>query len=844
MATRLRLSVFLILVSAVTGGLLVGARRGPAPPQLPGVAGGGATLLPNGWTIQPAGTHLIVGGLPLNLVETPDHRYAVITNNGLEKPTLTMVDLKLQMVAATVPVDNAWYGLAWDPDGTRLYSAGGAENAVYVFSYEKGTLTSRGKIPLGEPEIAHGWPQGHPSGFTGGLAVSPDGRRLYALQMLGGALTVVDLDKRAVLRRIDLGAEPYAVALSPDASTLYVSIWGGAKVAVFDARSLERLGEIATDEHPNAMVFSKDGRRLFVACANRNTVWTIDTSARKAIEQVSVALFPHAPAGSTPNALALSPDGETLAVANADNNTVALVDVGDEGASEVEGFIPTGWYPTGVRFDQEGRRLLVLSGKGLMSQANPRGANGGSPGMAGQYSGGMMQGAISFVPMPDTSALAAMTKRVYALTPYTDAGRLAPPDAPRASSIPREVGGASPIRHVFYIIRENRTYDQVLGDAPAGNGDPNLALFGEKVTPNAHAITRQFVLFDNFYVNAEVSYDGHAYSTAAYATDFVEKMWPTNYGGRGGLYLSEGGYERRNAFGNIAAPADGYIWDFANRAGVSVRSYGEFAERGGKGQPARATVPGLEGKVCPDYEPWDLQRARRAARGRMAEGVPRVRGERPAAAPQHPAPRRRPHVRHAAGRPHAARHGGRERLRARPDCRGDLEEPLLEGVGRLRPGGRRAERPGPRGRAPFGAARGEPVRAPRRDRLDALHHRVGPADDGADPRPAADEPVRRGRAAALRRVHDHARARALRAAAGADVVRRAERARRARRRGVDAHELRGGRPRAGPRAQPGDLGVGPRRRRRDAAAGARRVRARPGGPGRQVVSGQRSGGWP
>jgi DNA-binding beta-propeller fold protein YncE len=606
MATRLRLSVFLILVSAVTGGLLVGARRGPAPPQLPGVAGGGATLLPNGWTIQPAGTHLIVGGLPLNLVETPDHRYAVITNNGLEKPTLTMVDLKLQMVAATVPVDNAWYGLAWDPDGARLYSAGGAENAVYVFSYEKGKLTSRGKIPLGEPEIAHGWPQGHPSGFTGGLAVSPDGRRLYALQMLGGALTVVDLDKRAVLRRIDLGAEPYAVALSPDASALYVSIWGGAKVAVFDAHSLERLGEIATDEHPNAMVFSKDGRRLFVACANRNTVWAIDTSARKAIEQVSVALFPHAPAGSTPNALALSPDGETLAVANADNNTVALVDVGNEGASEVEGFIPTGWYPTGVRFDQDGRRLLVLSGKGLMSQANPRGPNGGNPGMAGQYSGGMMQGAISFVPTPGTSALAAMTKRVYAITPYTDAGRLAPPDAPRASSIPREVGGASPIRHVFYIIRENRTYDQVLGDAPAGNGDPNLALFGEKVTPNAHAITRQFVLFDNFYVNAEVSYDGHAYSTAAYATDFVEKMWPTNYGGRGGLYLSEGGYERRNAFGNISAPADGYIWDFANRAGVSVRSYGEFAERGGKGQPARATVPGLEGKVCPDYEPWDL----------------------------------------------------------------------------------------------------------------------------------------------------------------------------------------------------------------------------------------------
>jgi hypothetical protein len=226
--------------------------------------------------------------------------------------------------------------------------------------------------------------------------------------------------------------------------------------------------------------------------------------------------------------------------------------------------------------------------------------------MAGQYIAGMMQGAISFVPVPDKAALAALTRRVYAITPYSDAERLAPADAPHDSPIPQKVGGASPIRHVFYIIRENRTYDQVLGDDDRGNGDPNLALFGAAVTPNAHAIARAFVLFDNFYVNAEVSYDGHAYSTAAYATDFVEKMWPTYYGNRGGLYLSEGGGQPRNAFGNIAAPADGYIWDFANRAGVSVRSYGEFAERGGKGQPVHATVPGLEGKVNTDYEPFDL----------------------------------------------------------------------------------------------------------------------------------------------------------------------------------------------------------------------------------------------
>ena len=170
-----------------------------------------------------------------------------------------------------------------------------------------------------------------------------------------------------------------------------------------------------------------------------------------------------------------------------------------------------------------------------------------------------------------------MTARVRELTPYSDAHRLAPAGAPAASPIPRRVGDSSPIKYVFYVIRENRTYDQILGDLPKANGDPSLTLFGEKVTPNAHALATTFEAFDNFYVDAEVSYDGHAFSTGAYATDFVEKMWPANYGRREGLYLSEGGYKMRNPFGNIAAPPQGYLWDFARRANLSYRSYGEFA---------------------------------------------------------------------------------------------------------------------------------------------------------------------------------------------------------------------------------------------------------------------------
>jgi YVTN family beta-propeller protein len=370
------------------------------------------------------------------------------------------------------------------------------------------------------------------------------------------------------------------------------------------------------------MALSPDGARLFVACANTNAVWVVDLPSRSAKEQILMALYPGAPPGSTPNGLGLSPDGATLLVANADNNTVAVADVSRPGESRVAGFIPAGWYPTAAAFSRDGSRIFILSGKGLTSQPNPRGRQPAIPEAEGQYIGALLQGSLSVLPVPAPAALAAYTKTVYSLTPYSDATRLSPARAPRQSPVPRRVGGASPIKHVFYVIRENRTYDQVLGDMPEGNGDPTLCLFGEDVTPNAHALARAFVLLDNFYVNAEVSYDGHAYSTGAYATDVVEKIWPMNYGGRGGRYLSEGGGAMRNAYGNVAAPANGYLWDACVRSGVSVRSYGEFVddpnpakERVGKPQvgdfrasagPYRASVPGLEGHIDPEYPPFDL----------------------------------------------------------------------------------------------------------------------------------------------------------------------------------------------------------------------------------------------
>ena len=180
-----------------------------------------------------------------------------------------------------------------------------------------------------------------------------------------------------------------------------MSLWGGAKLLVLDAATLELKADMHVGEHPNAMLQSKDGSRLFVACANTNAVWVVDLKAQRATEQIGVALFPNAPPGSTPNALALSPDGATLLVANADNNTVAVVDVSMPGESHVRGFIPTGWYPTGVTFDRDGRRIFVLNGKGLSPTANPRGPAPGMRGADGQYIGAMLQGALSEIALPD-----------------------------------------------------------------------------------------------------------------------------------------------------------------------------------------------------------------------------------------------------------------------------------------------------------------------------------------------------------------------------------------------------------------------------------------------------------
>ena len=423
-----------------------------AAAQRPGPLAAGVTLLPNGWRIAPAGRHLDVGDLPLAMALHPDGRHLVITNNGWSQPSLRVVDLARRRVVQKLSLDHAWLGLAWHPDGTRLYSSGAADNSIREVQWRGSRLAPGRTLVVAPPQTTKDERLTN-AGFMGGLALSADGRVLYAAQVYGKAVVALDLASGAVLARRALPAEAYSVLLSPDGRSLYVSVWGGARVVVLEPRALAPLGEIAVGEHPSAMLLSQDGRRLFVACANTNAVWVVDVATRQAIERISVALSPKAPPGSTPNALALSPDGGTLLVANADNNTVAVVDVTRPGESRFRGFIPSGWYPTGVAFDAAGENVLVLSGKGLTAVANPRGPQPTAAREDSTYIAGMLNGALSILKRPDAATLAKLTERVFAISAYNEGRREAPPGRPEGSPIPGRVGEPSPLRHVFYVIR-------------------------------------------------------------------------------------------------------------------------------------------------------------------------------------------------------------------------------------------------------------------------------------------------------------------------------------------------------------------------------------------------------
>jgi YVTN family beta-propeller protein len=553
----------------------------------------GQVLLPNGWKLSPAGTYLQLGDLPLNIQLSASGKLLAVTNNGESTQSIQLIDPVNEKLLDEKVVGKSWYGLVFSHDEKMLYASGGNDNWIMAFAVENNKIGKADTIKLGKP-----WPKNKicPTG----IAVNKSNTVLYTVTKEDSSLYVIDPNTRQILKRVKLAAEAYSCILSPDDKTLYISIWGGEQVSCYNTAT-GAIKNLKVGNHPNELLLNKRGTCLFVANANDNSVSIINTATHKTVEVISTALYPTKLTGSTTNGLALSANEKTLYIANADNNCLAVFDVSKPGSSQSKGFIPVGWYPTNVK--TLGNKILVANGKGFISMANPQGPQPvkkadnsgyqkGAVNSRDQYIGGLFKGTLSFIKTPDVAQLKTYTKQVYANTPFnTQIEKTAHGEA--GNPIPRSRAEKSPIKYVFYIIKENRTYDQVLGDVTKGNGDTSLCIFGNKVTPNEHAIVNEFALLDNFYVDAEVSADGHNWSTAAYATDFIEKTWPTSYGGRGGDYDSEGTRK-------IGDPKDGYIWDYCKRAGVTYRTYGEFAGDG------KANIKSLRGHLCVQSPGFDL----------------------------------------------------------------------------------------------------------------------------------------------------------------------------------------------------------------------------------------------
>jgi YVTN family beta-propeller protein len=618
-----------------------------------------------------------VGALPVDFVRSPDKqgpggagRFLLAVNSGYGvqfnaagnrgQQSIAVIDLNAK---PAVVVQNVYFpspqsvnvGVVFSPapqeDGSHaLYVSGGFENKIWTFRFrpeEQRPITPASPGPNTTIEA----PFIDVSGFAtaansprynsdrapvypSGLAISPDGNTLFVANNLGDSLGIVeDLRGARKLTRIDLQSHgyPYAVVVVHERDSVtkaYVSCWNDHSVAVVHpGGNAQTVGRIAVDRHPTAMLLSPDQSRLFVANSNGDSVSVIDTRTDKEIERISVRLSESVPPGNSPEGLALHDD--ELYVANAHSNSVAVVKLSKNGRSTVHGFIPTGQYPSALAV--VGQTIFIGNGKGTGVQNSsmivdnsgrvPNGPNerfpegtGRALKQGGEYSVAAVVGNISAVNVPEDPALVRYTQQVM-----RNNGLLGPRQA-------RLFPAGSPIKHVIYVIKENRTYDQVFGDVEKSgdgtkaDGDSSLAIFGDgdaaarpdghvqDITPNHRALALRFGLFDRFFVNSEASPDGHNWSTAAFSTDYVDKAFRWNYGRRGRTYDFEGfnrlpnyeplkgapslfgpkvetediaNYMRRfipylHGSRDVAEPQTLYLWDAAARAGLTYRNYGEF----------------------------------------------------------------------------------------------------------------------------------------------------------------------------------------------------------------------------------------------------------------------------
>jgi YVTN family beta-propeller protein len=547
--------------------------------------------------------------MPLAMAFSPDSAFVAVLMSGWREQGVQIVERATGRVTQTLPERAAFLGLVFAPDGHTLYASGGNEDVIYAYQWQNDRATLADSIVLA-PHT------GRQSGrrYPAGLALSPDGRTLYAAENLADSIAVVDVASRRVVQRLATEPYPYGVVTAPN-GTVYVSAWGGHTVSIFTGTASGRLrdaGRLSVARHPSALLLNADGSRLFVASGSTDRVDVVDTRSRRIVAELLDAPPAGPGEGSTPNALALAANGRRLFVAEADNNAVAVFDLSARTAGVASGIardtlsgrVPTDWYPTGVLVQRN--TLLVLSGKGRGTAPNPDGPSPARSRSAhprsftlGQTSGTLMSAPLAGASPAQLAPLSARVASANGWGARDSTGEHYPP-----------------FQHVIYVIKENRTYDQVLGDLTQADGDTALLFFPRAVGPNHHALAERFGIFDRFFVDAEVSADGHNWSTAAYATDYLEKTTPSEYSGRGRSYdyegMNRGKYRPEDIpDDDVAEPANGYLWDLAARAGITFRNYGEFVvqDSAGGADGSRRYVgnkPFLRDHTNPHYAGFDL----------------------------------------------------------------------------------------------------------------------------------------------------------------------------------------------------------------------------------------------
>jgi YVTN family beta-propeller protein len=649
-STRILAGIVLLFVA-----LAAGQSRGREPSPADdydhlrvGPAGAERIVVPTNQVLSPQGRQVVLDGRPTDLALSPDGRWLA----ALTGYCVYLIDPAAgKVVSRASHAGGSFAGIVFSADGKRLLASSFAGNIGSFAVDADGELAPQPPIVLpsrttpvpGQLDAAGSTAKKlQKSVLPAGLALGRDGQTLWAVLNAENALAEIDLAAGRVRRTIRVGNAPYGVVLLGERA--YVSNWAGrapgprdptgpsgsAPPVRVDARNIASEGSLSVVDlaagreirqipvglHPCGLAATPDGHYVLVANANSDSVSVIDARAARVVETIGVRPDEKLLFGSAPNALTVSPDGATLYVSNGGNNALAVIQLAPA-HSRLLGCLPVGWYPAGLALDAARGRLYVANVKGVGPRSGtsfrrrPIGKEGPPA-----YNTHDDQGTVSLVPLPRAEDLPAATEAVLTNNRLTQAvSALTPPrkDAP-PRPVPQRHGEPSLFKHVLYIIKENRTYDQVLGDVARGEGDPRLCIYGRDVTPNHHKLAEEFVLLDNFYCSGSISADGHQWTDEAYVTDYVEKA----FGGFPRSYPHDGNDA-------LAYASSGFLWDSALARGRTLRIYGEFVQGSvrwkdrarrigptfsevyqdylaGAGEIAirgRATIKTLEPYVCP-----------------------------------------------------------------------------------------------------------------------------------------------------------------------------------------------------------------------------------------------------